>query len=84
MQKRIFVTKRNVYFGVRGDAPDDQNFFVLVSFVFLAKPYGAAGIDESCVHHQRSLVVHHVFPHCVRLYQKVDQETLRMKEIMYR
>lgn len=36
-QKRIHVTKRNVYFGVRGNAPADRNFFVVVSFVFLAK-----------------------------------------------
>ncbi len=61
------MTKRNVYFGVRGNAPDDRNFFVVVSFVFLAKTCRAAGIDDSYVHHQRSLAVHHVFPLCVRL-----------------
>lgn len=58
-QKHTHVTKHNVYFGVRGNAPDNRNFFVVVSFVFLAKSHIAAGIDDSDVHH--------IFPHCVQL-----------------
>lgn len=71
MQKQIPVTKRNVYFGVRSIAPDDRNFFVVVSFVFLAKTRRAAGIDDSYVHHQRSLAVHHVSPHSVCLSKRL-------------
>lgn len=83
MQKRILVAKRNVYFGVRSNAPDDRNPFVVVSFVFLAKMCRAAGIDDSYVHHQRSLAVHHVSVHSVRLQQKVNQGTFGIKVIIY-
>ena len=76
MQKRILVTKRNVYFGVRGNALDDWNFFGVVPFVFSVKTRRAAGIDESYVHHQRSLAVQHVSSHHVCLYHKVNQGNL--------
>lgn len=63
----IHVTKRNVYVGVRAKAPDDRGVFVVVPFVFLAKSRKAAGIDDSHVHHQRSLAGHYIFPHCLQL-----------------
>lgn len=75
--------KPNVYFGVRGIAPDDRNFFVVVSFAFLEKIQRPAGIDESYVHHQRSLAVHHISPNCVCDYQKVNQGTLQVKVLIY-
>lgn len=63
----IHVTKRNVYTGVGAKGPDDPSFFVVVPLVFLAKSRKAAGIDDSHVHHQRSLASHYIFPHCMQL-----------------
>jgi len=49
----------------KGNAPDNRNFFVVVTFAVLKRTCRPAGIDASCVHHQRSLEVHRISPRAV-------------------